>query len=213
MDDIADLISKNKNLIYKIASYYADANNLEDLFQVGCIGMIKAYKNYDKSKNTKFTSFAYIYIMGEMKEYLRTNRNIKLSKDMLKLSLKIEKVRILLTQKMMREPSTYELATYLELPHDIVIDAFLNLNSVSLDKENEAGDLYDIIPSKNYNYEDFIMLMDEIDSLKEPDRTIIIQRYLQDHTQSEVAQNLGLNQVFVSRTEAKALKLIKSRAA
>lgn len=213
MEDITQLIIQNKKLIYKLAHYYDSGPNIEDLFQVGCIGMINAYEKYDPSFGTEFTSFAYFYIMGEMKKYLRENKNIKMSKDMMKLSLQIERSRVILTQRMMREPTTSELAAFLELPEETIVDALINFESISLDKENEAGNLHDVVPCRIVDYSDFIALKDQIDALPEPDRTIIVKRYLEDHTQSEVAKELGTNQAFVSRTENKALKLIRAEAA
>lgn len=213
MDDITEVIIQNQKLIYKIAHYFDNGQNIEDLFQVGCIGLIDAYDNYNPSYGTKFTTYAYSYIMGEMKKYIRENKNIKISKEMVKLSLKIESAKNLLTQELMREPSVKELSCFLELPEDMIIASLINLDNISLDKENEVGNLYDVIPDKIINYNDLIMLKDEIDALPEPDRTIIIKRYLNDLTQSEVAKSLGTNQVFVSRCENKALKLIRSRAA
>ena len=211
--EISSLIAQNKNMIYKIAHYLDNGSNIEDLFQVGCIGMIKAYEKYDPSIGTKFTSFAYFYIMGEMKQYLRENKNIKLSKDMVRLSLKIEKAKDVLAQELLREPSVSELSRFLELPEEMVVAALLNAQCISLDKENEAGSLYEIISSNAPDYSDLIMLKDEIDALPEPERTIIIKRYLEDQTQSEVARTIGTNQAFVSRCENKALKLIRAKAA
>lgn len=212
-DELSSLITQNRNMIYKIAHYLDNGSNIEDLFQVGCIGMIKAYEKYDPSIGTKFTSFAYFYIMGEMKQYLRENKNIKLSKDMIRLSLKIEKAKDVLAQELLREPSVSELSRFLELPEEMVAAALLNAQCISLDKENEAGSLYEVISSNVPDYSDLIMVKDEIDSLPEPERTIIIKRYLEDHTQSEVAASIGTNQAFVSRCENKALKLIRAKAA
>lgn len=212
-DELSSLITQNRNMIYKIAHYLDNGSNIEDLFQVGCIGMIKAYEKYDPSIGTKFTSFAYFYIMGEMKQYLRENKNIKLSKDMIRLSLKIEKAKDILAQELLREPSVSELSRFLELPEEMVAAALLNAQCISLDKENEAGSLYEVISSNVPDYSDLIMVKDEIDSLPEPERTIIIKRYLEDHTQSEVAASIGTNQAFVSRCENKALKLIRAKAA
>jgi len=213
MDDLTEVILHNQKLIYKVAHYFDNGQNMEDLFQVGCIGLIDAYDNYKPEYGTKFTTYAYPYIMGEMKKYVRENRNIKISKEMVKLSLKIESAKNLLMQELMREPTIKELSHFLELPEDIIMAALINLDSVSLDKENEVGNLYDIIPSKMIDYSELIMLKEEIDALPEPDRTIIIKRYLNDLTQTEVARQLGTNQIFVSRCENKALKLIRSKSA
>lgn len=202
---------KNKNLIYKIAQNFKTNDNFDDLFQVGFIGLIEAYNNYDSSYGTKFSTYAYPYILGEMKKYVRENKNIKISKDMIRLSLKIENARNCLEQEMMREPTIGELSEFLDIDEDIIISAFISYECASLDRENECGNLYDVIPDDGVDYTTFIMLKEEIDSLPEPERTIIIKRYLEDNTQSEVAQYLNKNQVFVSRCESKALKLIKTR--
>lgn len=212
-DELSSLITQNRNMIYKIAHYLDNGSNIEDLFQVGCIGMIKAYEKYDPTLGSKFTSFAYFYIMGEMKQYLRENKNIKVSKDMVRLSLKIEKAKDVLAQELLREPSVSELSRFLELPEEMVAVALLNAQCISLDKANEVGSLYEVISSNAPDYSDLIMVKDEIDSLPEPERTIIIKRYLEDHTQSEVAASIGTNQAFVSRCENKALKLIRAKAA
>lgn len=213
METIDELVSQNRNMIYKIAHYLDNGQNIEDLFQVGCIGMMSAYENYDPSYGTKFSSFAYFSIMGEMKKYLRENRNIKISKDARRLSLKIENAKDVLTQEMMREPTISELASFLELPEEMVVAALINAECISLDKENEAGSLYEVMPANIIDYDDLIMMKDAIDALPEPDRTIIIKRYLEDHTQSEVAREINRNQAFVSRCENKALRLVRQNAA
>lgn len=202
---------ENERLIYKIAQNFSSRDNFEDLCQVGFIGLIDAYNNYDASYETKFSTYAYPYIMGEMKKFIRENKNIKLSKDMIRLSLKIENAKNVLAQEIMRIPTISELALFLELDEDIIISAFISYECISLDWENEGGNLYEVISDTENDYTDFIMLKDEIDKLPEPERTIIIKRYLEDNTQMEVAKHLNTNQVFVSRCENKALKLIKAR--
>ena len=91
-----EIIERNKNLIYSIARYFENYSNKEDLFQAGCIGMILAYKNYDKTKNVKFTTYAYHYILGEMKKLIMEDKGIKISRNLQFLYLKIEKSRCLL---------------------------------------------------------------------------------------------------------------------
>ena len=80
MMDLKDLIMNNQNLIYKLTHYFKNYENKEDLFQAGCIGMVKAYKKYDSSFNVKFTTFAFPYILGEMKKFAREDKGIKISK-------------------------------------------------------------------------------------------------------------------------------------
>ena len=84
-----NLIIENKNLIYKIANIYRNQGDIEDLFQAGCIGLVKAYRKYDPTKNTKFTSYAYKYILGEISNIVREDRILPISKEKYSLNKKI----------------------------------------------------------------------------------------------------------------------------
>ena len=105
MDNLTNLIIENQNLIYKISMLFTNYSNKEDLFQVGCIGLINAYKKYDESFNTKFTTYAYPFILGEMNNYVKKDKGIKISREISKLNSMIERASILLTQRLMREPT------------------------------------------------------------------------------------------------------------
>ena len=124
------IIMENERLIYSIASYFRGYDNKEDLFQVGCIGLIKAYNNYDSNMNVKFTTYAYPYILGEMRKLVREDKSMKISRDISKINLQIEKAYVLLTQKMGKEPTASEIASFLEVPISLVVDA-LNSSKVS----------------------------------------------------------------------------------
>ena len=111
-----ELIMNNQNLIYSIIhKFFGNHPNKNDLFQAGCIGLIKASKNFDLSFNTKFSSYAYNFIYGEISKTVREDSSIKISPDLQKLSLKVMKARIFLYQKYMREPTTQELSIFLEI--------------------------------------------------------------------------------------------------
>ena len=103
-ETIEELINENKNFIYKIASKYSKYYSIEDLFQVGAIGFIKAYKKY-KSVGVKFTTYAYKYVLGEIIEYIRNDRTMKVSSDILKLYKSYEKTKDFLVQKLNRMPT------------------------------------------------------------------------------------------------------------
>ena len=207
MDPLREVILENSNLIYSIASHFGNNQDMDDLFQAGCIGMMEAYKKFDASRGVKFTTFAYPYILGSISEYTRENHAIKLSKDMMKARKKVDKAKLYLTQEFMREPTNEELSEYLNIPLE-------NLNmlmsykgeGISLD-ETYLDDLslYDVIAAKETDYNTLVFLKQEIDSLGEPERTIMYARYFEDMTQSEIANNLGLSQVDVSRREKKVL--------
>lgn len=204
--NIKEVILENSNLIYSIARKF-DIGNIDDLFQAGCIGMIEAYKRFDENKNVKFTTYAYPFILGRISQYARENHTICLSKDMLRMKNKINKVKDYLTQEFMREPSEKELSDYLNIPIDDLKNVMnyqsdgLSLDDVYLDNLS----LYDVIESKQCDYSSLIYLKSEIENLGEPERSILIKRYFEDMTQCETASLLGLTQVDVSRREKKAL--------
>lgn len=212
-----ELILENKNLIYSITRYFERYANKEDLFQAGCIGMIMAYKNYDPSINVKFTTYAYPYIMGEMKKLVREDKSIKISRSIQMLNLKIEKARMILTQRLMREPSILELSDFLELPEEIVCDAINSTKTIySIDEPLNADGkditLQDTIGNiDNIHLDDMIQLRDEIALLSPFEKRIIENRYMKDLTQQETAEDLGISQVQVSRNEKKVLIKLKNK--
>lgn len=106
------VLNEHQNLIYSIAHQFGSPYLLEDLFQVGWIGLNNAYNNYDASYGTKFSTYAYPYIVGEMRKFMRENQGMKVSREITKLNLKIEKASILLSQRLMREPTFQELAAF-----------------------------------------------------------------------------------------------------
>lgn len=203
MDSLENILINNRNLIYSIASKFN--GDIDDLFQAGCIGMIKAYKNFDENKNTKFTTFSYSYILGEILEYVRKNHTMKISKEMLSMKNKIEKVKSYLTQKLMRNPTIEEISETLNIPVENLIPIINYNECYSLDNE-----LYDVV-GEDLDYDTILFIKEEINNLNEPERTIMYQRYFEDKTQSEIANNLNLSQVDVSRKEKKVLTKIRTK--
>ena len=207
MNPLREVILENSNLIYSIASHFGNNQDMDDLFQAGCIGMMEAYKKFDASRGVKFTTFAYPYILGRISEYARENHAIKLSKDMMRARNKIDKAKLYLTQEFMREPTNEELSEYLNIPLEN-LNMLMNYKGegISLDEAYlDDLSLYDVIAGKEADYNTLVFLKQEIDSLGEPERTIMYERYFEDMTQSEIANNLGLSQVDVSRREKKVL--------
>ena len=125
MESLSDLIDQNKNLIYKVTTLFNGYSSNEDLFQVGCVGLINAYKKYDESYNTKFSTYAYPFILGEISNYVKKDKGIKISREIGKINSMIERASILLTQKYMREPSISEISNYLGIDECLVIDAMI----------------------------------------------------------------------------------------
>lgn len=206
-------------LVYAIARKYSyNEYELEDLYQVGQIGLTKAKQNYKKDSNAKFSSYAHFYIKGEILKYLRENRLVKVNPEILKLNTSINKVKEYLSQKYMREPSIEELSIYLETdPSTIEYAININQNIKSLDyelnKEDEGKNInlydYESYIEKGYN-EDIIMLKDELERLPIDEKNLIIARYFEDKSQNETSKELGMSQVQVSRTESKILKKLKN---
>lgn len=205
--NIDEIIKVNEKLIYKIASKFYNYDK-EDLYQVGVIGLIKAIKNYKEDSNTKFTTYAYDYIFGEMYKLVNDTRTIKLNRDILKIYKKIEQTKYLLAQKLNHIPSTYELSLYLEIDERIICTTIETASSIlSLDAETkEEVDLYNKLSKhEDISLEDKIALKDSLDVLNEDERKIIDYRYFKDFTQQETAKKLGMTQVMVSRYEKKSL--------
>ena len=215
MDEITNLILNNEKLIYSITNYFKNYNSREDLYQAGCLGLINAYKKYNPNMNCKFTTYAYPYILGEMRKLVREDKGIKISREITKLNLKIEKAYILLTQKLMKEPTTYEIANYLEIPEYYVSEAILSLNKIkSIDEpvngEGKEFTLQDVIGKTN-NIDDLILLRDSLNKLTDDEKELINNRYVNDYTQSETSKIIGMSQVQVSRKEHKVLEKLKQK--
>ena len=210
MDEITDIILKNETFIYSIAKKFSKYKNKEDLFQVGCIGMIEAYKNFDETKGTKFTSYAYNYVYGQMSKFVREDHTIKLNKEMNTLKNKIEAAKNKLTQNLMRAPTIKELSDFLET-EEVIIEKILNYNDpYSMDEMyKEDLSMHEMVPDNETDYNTLIALKTEIENLNEPEKTIMIKRYYEDLTQTEIARELGLSQVDISRKESKVLTKLR----
>ena len=216
--DLKDLIMNNQNLIYKLTHYFKNYENKEDLFQAGCIGMVKAYKKYDSSFNVKFTTFAFPYILGEMKKFAREDKGIKISKDISRLNSKIEQATIILSQKLMREPTIDELSSFLDISTYDLAEAINSTNNImSIDEvinnDSKEVTLHDIIKDKETDLDSLIALRSAIKGLSDFEKELIGKRYYKDMTQKEVAECLGISQVQVSRKEQKVLTKLKSKIA
>ena len=200
-------------MIYKIASMYKENYDIEDLYQVGVIGILKANRKYRKESNAKFSTYAYKYILGEILEFIRNDRNIKVSSDDLKLFKAYQKAKEFLTQKMNRIPSFKEISLFLEIPENSLYQCLANCEfTISLDEKiDEEKEFYDVIGSDEIdNKEDLIMLREEIEKLNEFDKKILNLRIYKDYTQNETAKALGISQVQVSRYENNIYSRIKN---
>ena len=196
-------------LIKKIANKFYNASR-EDLIQVGVIGLLKAYQNF-KAGEAKFSTYAYPYIFGEMYQLVNANKNIKVSKELLKLYKLVEKTRYELAQRLRYVPTDMEVAEFLELDPALVSEAILCSQAmISIDDEASELNLHEVIPDRHSVDVDLkIAIDDSFEVLDSQEKEIIKARYFEDLTQSEVAKKLNMTQVMVSRYEKKSLEKMK----
>lgn len=206
-----ELVLKYDSLVASIVNKYAQNYNREDLYQVGRKALQIASEKYDPGMNVKFSTFSYKYILGEILKYIREDKNIHISREMLKLSRNVRIAYEKFYINLGRYPSSYELSLILNESEEKIIEVLnLNQNTESLDEQSEYDDnnlsLYDTLASKeNVDNIDLISLKDALKELKETDRNLIYQRYYEEKTQTELAKEMNISQVKVYRMEKKIL--------
>ena len=200
-----DTVLDYEGLIYSIISKYPNRFDKEDLFQAGMLGLVDAYKHYDPHANTKFSTYAYYYIVGEVNKYIKECSSLKIGKDLIELKKKIIKVTDLMTQKLGRIPSNLEIALYLDVPEQDINEALISTDEVSSIEES-----FNYLESNDNINIDLLDLKMEINKLSKEEKSIIISRYFEGLTQSEISKKLGISQVQVSRNEAKILKKLRT---
>ena len=215
-EELTKLIYENEKLIYSFMKNYSNYIDKEDLYQVGCIGLINAYNNFQKEKGVKFSTYAYRYIQGEIKKFLRENRTFKINKDINKLCNSVKRAKTILEQRLMKEPSIKELSEFLELTEkeiEFALEIIAPVQSADKPIMNDGKEvvLYDVISSsERISTIDRISLQEELSKLDYRDKRILQERYFNDRTQSEVAHILGMSQVKVSREEKKVLSKLRN---
>lgn len=202
-EEICDVIKENERLIYKIASKYSMYYNIDDLYQSGMMGIVKAYKKYDKSSSCKFSSYAYKYILGEMIDFIRKDRNIIVSDDVFDIYKKYIKIKDLLFNKYEREPSIKEISAFMEISEHQLLNVIEGV-AFTYDIDFEYSD------DKREFVDNKILIDEEISSLDLFSKMLINYRYYQGFTQCETAKKLGVSQVKVSREEKLILNRIRN---
>ncbi len=213
------LVNGNLKLVLSLLRKFNNrTDNMDDLFQIGCIGLIKAIDNFDLSHNVRFSTYAVPMILGEVKRYLRDNNSLRISRSIKDTAYKAIKLKDELTTINGVEPSTYEVAKVLGVSE---IDVILALDSlkepISMFEPiyNDGGDtiyLSDQLEDKKDNINSWdikIYLKEAIKKLKEKERKILIDRYLIGKTQVEISDEIGISQAQVSRLEKDAISNIK----
>ena len=216
------LISNNLGLVRSVVSKFSNIGyERDDLFQLGSIGLIKAIYKFDPTFNVKFSTYAVPMILGEIKRYLRDDGMVKVSRSLKQLAIKAKAQGEILTKKLGREPTIEEIAKELDVEkEDLVMAMEANfsveyLHGVIHEEEGSPICLIDRISLKqNENEEekviDNILLKEVLSRLEKRERQIIMLRYFEDKTQSEIGEILNISQVQVSRIEKKVLLKLKS---
>lgn len=211
MDAKEELANGNLKLVLSILRKYQNrCDNMDDLFQIGCVGLMKAIDNFDLSHNVKFSTYAVPLILGEIRRYLRDNSNLRISRSIKDLAYKILKVKEEYFMDNGKELSNSEVAKRLgcdEIDIIIALDAMRDPISMFEPIYNDGGDtiyLEDQLESKKdkiSNWDITISLKNAINELKDKERKIITERFLIGKTQMEIAEEIGISQAQVSRLE------------
>lgn len=212
--NIEQAIYDNQRLVYSISKYFKNYQNKDDLYQAGYLGIINACKNYNSNQGCKFSTYAYPYILGEMRKLVREDKGLKLSRQISKLNLMIEKAYILLSQKLMRNPSVSEIANYLEIDEYSVNEALMSTGTIkSIDEPigDDANCTLQEVIGYSENIDDLILLKESLLKLSSKDQELIRNRYINDLTQVETSNVMNMTQVQVSRQEKKILQKLKSQ--
>ena len=201
-----DELLEYDGLIYSIISKYPKRYDREDLYQVSMIGLIEALKHYKSEYDTKFSSFAYYYIVGEVNKYIRENSNLKVSRSLIDLKKKILKAREVISQRLGREATSLEISLYLEVDENLIDEALISTDEVTSLEDSHLDPM-----SYDNTSAEALDLKNELEKLDEKDRKLIYARYYNELTQSETSNILGISQVQVSRNEAKILNKLKTK--
>lgn len=215
-----ELISGNLRLVLSVIQRFTQrGENLDDLFQVGCIGLIKAIDNFDVSHEVRFSTYAVPMIIGEIRRYLRDNNSVRVSRSIRDIAYKAMQVKERLTSETLKEPTVEEIAKELGLTREEVVlalEAIVEPVSLYEPVYSDGGDtiyVMDKVGDKNddNNWLDEIVFREAVKNLNDREKRILTLRFMQGKTQMEVAQEIGISQAQVSRLEKGALSSIKGQ--
>lgn len=215
------LFEENAGLVYSVAKRFLGRGvDMEDLFQIGSIGLLKAVDNFDPSYEVRFSTYAVPMIAGEIKRYLRDDGILKVSRSLKESCSKIYQYREMLERTLGREPTMEEISKEIGLPvEELVLAMESGAEVESLHKTIYQGEgneisLMDRLPEKENRQEkliDRILLEELLGSLETRERSLICMRYFQDMTQTEIAGVLGVSQVQVSRMEKRIIEKMREK--
>ncbi|ASV69134.1 RNA polymerase sporulation sigma factor SigF [Cytobacillus sp. FSL W7-1323] len=211
------IVQKNMRLVWSVVQRFLNRGyEPDDLFQIGCIGLLKSVDKFDLSYDVKFSTYAVPMIIGEIQRFIRDDGTVKVSRSLKELGNKIRKAKDELSKSLGRVPTVSEISEFLDIPTEDIImaqDASRLPSSIHETVYENDGDpitlLDQIDDGDEGRWFDKIALKEAINELDERERLIVYLRYYKDQTQSEVAVRLGISQVQVSRLEKKILKQMK----
>lgn len=213
------LINGNLRLVLSVIQKFSGrGENADDLFQVGCVGLIKAIDNFDITQPVRFSTYGVPMIVGEIRRYLRDNSAIRVSRSMRDTAYRVMQAREKLMAVSQREPTVEQIAKELDIPREEVVfamDAIVDPVSLFEPVYSDSGDAVCVMDqvrdSKNTDehWLEQIALKDAMDRLGERERKILALRFYEGKTQMEVSNEVGISQAQVSRLEKNALKVIK----
>jgi len=213
------LITENLGLVYACANRFKGRGiEYDDLFQSGCLGLVKAANKFDNERGVKFSTYAVPVILGEIKRLFRDGGTVKVGRTLKELSLKAMRATNEFSKKEGRSPSISELAAILGVEEEKACEAVcaaqlpLSLTLFDSESENEGGNQLDLpVESHEERLTDILALRQVIEELDENDKNIIALRFFKNKTQSVTAQELNMTQVQVSRREKKILEVLRKK--
>lgn len=213
-------IKGNLRLVLSVIKRFSNSNeNVDDLFQIGCIGLIKAIDNFDTTLNVKFSTYAVPMIIGEIRRYLRDNNSIRVSRSLRDIAYKAIYAKESYIKKNLKEPTIHEIASEIGIGKEEIVYALDAIQSpVSLYEPvyTEGGDTLYVMDqisdkkNKEENWIEDLSLKEAMKRLGDREKYIVQLRFFQGKTQMEVADEIGISQAQVSRLEKNALKNMKN---
>ncbi len=213
-----EMINGNLRLVLSVIQKFSNrGENPDDLFQVGCIGLIKAIDNFNCEKDVKFSTYGVPMIIGEVRRYLRDNNSLRVSRSLRDTAYRAMQAKEKLTTENNREPTVEEIAKELDLPKEnvvIALEAIVEPVSLYEPVFSDGTDTIYVMdqlsdPNSGNSKLEEIAIKDAINSLDEREQRILSLRFFKGKTQIEVAEEIGISQAQVSRLEKTALKKIK----
>lgn len=215
----AEMINGNLRLVLSVVQRFTNRGECpDDLFQVGCIGLIKAIDNFDVSVGVRFSTYGVPMIIGELRRFLRDNNSVRVSRSMRDIAYKAMQVKEQMTAQNNREPTVEEIAKALEVPKENIVLALeaivepVSLYEPVFSDGNDTIYVMDQVGDNNdeKNWLEELAFKDAMANLSQREKNVLALRFFKGKTQMEVAQEIGISQAQVSRIEKGALSKIKS---